>query len=271
MPKHAERVADETTHRHGVPVLAKALRGYREQRGLSRAQIAARGYLSASLIEKWELEGRVPSLEKLNAWFDALDVPYCYRRKILELAHPDVAFVDHPDLVDSPTSSDLLLLEQVKTPSCYLSQTFDVLAMNAPLKQVFPGLDATPSHGGRTNLLEWMLLHPAARAIVRSNWSEHTRGMLASLRLLPPEVAGVQRYDEILAECSRAREFATMWAAAPPESEEVDSNFYLWCTDIEDVRHYRGRLHNLESPPRPFNWFVLLEVTPTASQVSPSR
>ncbi|WP_280390831.1 helix-turn-helix domain-containing protein [Nocardia brasiliensis] len=261
MPQHAERVTTAQPHRHSLPSLAQALRDYRVLKGVSRAQVAARGFMSASLIEKWELEGRVPSPEKLAAWFEALEVPFCYRKKIIALVPPQFSSEDYRQLHPDPTVSDLLLLDQFPGPSCYLLPVGDIVAANRPFIDAFPGLAPTPGPIGRTNnVLEWMLLHPAARVTVRRNWYQRAHAMVSDLRFTPPGLIKEARYRQVISTCSRAPEFEQMWEEIPSEAELLDENYYLWHPPTQRLRHYLGRLHAVENPPRQFQWFTLVDV-----------
>jgi transcriptional regulator with XRE-family HTH domain len=63
------------TRRTAAPVVGLAIRNLREQRGLSRTELAAAVGLSAQSIELYELGRRTPKLDQLVVIANVLEVP----------------------------------------------------------------------------------------------------------------------------------------------------------------------------------------------------
>lgn len=255
---HYSRIIEQTPS-----LLAHFLRDYRNRANMSRARVAARGHLSASLIEKWELEGKAPLPDKLAAWFSAVDIPDLYRYKIVSL------FVQQYQLERSPytgcaeaDSDDLRHLRVLSHPACYLTTPiYDIVAANEQFYEIFPGLKqqlASPT-GEPANLLVWQMCHPFARVSIQ-HWRKRTHVMLTRFRVLAPGSAPEERIDQIVAACSEVPEFTEMWESDPSEDSLTDPSLGIWGSD-EKWHDYTTRIYHLEHPGRPFDLFTAVPVT----------
>ncbi|WP_348529081.1 helix-turn-helix domain-containing protein [Nocardia brasiliensis] len=242
-----------------LPLLARYLREVRERKGVSRAQLAARGFMSASLIEKWELEGRVPTPEKLAAWFDALEVPFLYRKKIISLCQPEAYLLDAP--CPAMTAEDERHLERHLDPAFYLlSSTWDLIGANAMFGNYFPGLAHAPASADRpANFLEWLMVDPRARLAVR-NWYPRAHVCLSEFRIESPGVVAADRIEEIVEVCREAPEFEQMWATDPSDDQIADPTFTLWDKQRGVWGGYVMRVFGCEYPRRRWEFRVLTPV-----------
>lgn len=189
--------------------IAHYLRERRESAGLTRSALGALAGVSPALIQKIEQGTRSPTLEALTALCDALGIPDPFRDHLvsLSLSHR----YDRPAPVEMAVpETELLLLNGFAYPaSLQVFPTFDVLAVNEPWARQFPGLEAG------TTLLEWMLLHPAARSLV-VHWERQIHMSVYSFRVISPGVVPQERIDELVASCSRAPEWTKLWTTEPP-------------------------------------------------------
>ncbi|MGN2642276.1 MmyB family transcriptional regulator [Nocardia takedensis] len=254
-----------------LPLLARYLREYRDRKGYSRAQVAARGHLSASLLEKWELEGAIPSRDKLEAWFAALRVPPRYREKIISLTTPELYRYDTGPWPAVATTDDVRHLEHLPDPACYQQMpVYDLIAANAAFYRLFPGLQPPAPGHGPTNIIEWQLLHPAARRSIR-NWYQRTHEMLSDFRIMAPGCAPQGRIDDIITECRAAPEFNRMWSTDPADHDQTDPTVTILDKSTETWIDYSARSFRLEYPRRPFDLYHLVpKEQPTPEVLTPT-
>ncbi len=199
-----------------MAMLGKTMRQCRERANISRDKLAPKSFLTASTLEKWESGERLPTLDKLKHWFDALPANDFYREKILSLSQPAL-FELQLELASgmrriAPSTAELRQLELLPAPACYRRlPTHDIIAANAAFRRALPGLVPAPPTAARpANLIEWMLISPVARKVIR-DWYRVTHVMVNQLQVLSPGVVPPDHLDALVASCSRASEFHAMW------------------------------------------------------------
>ncbi|MEU7631867.1 helix-turn-helix transcriptional regulator [Nocardia sp. NPDC049220] len=212
-----------------MTLLGKTMRQCRDRAGIPRDQLAPKAYITPSTLEKWESGERLPTLDKLKYWFDALKPNDLYREKILSLSNPAL-FELQLELAASarraaPTAAEIRQLELLPFPACYRRlPTYDLIAANAAFRRAFPGLAPAPPSAARpTNIIEWMLLSPLSRKIVQ-DWYRHTHVLVNALQVLASGVVPQDHLDALVASCSRAKEFHAMWTTdvAPEDVHNTD-------------------------------------------------
>lgn len=205
---HVGDVPASVGQRHSL--LSQTMRQCRLRANISRDRLAPKAYVAVSTLEKWERGERIPTLDNLRHWFDALHVNDWYREKIIALSQP--AMFELPrDSRPMPTADELRQLDGFPFPACFRSvPTYDVIAANDAYRRLFPGI-AVPAIDGRLpNLIEWMLLSDSAREVIK-DWRRHTHVLVNSLQVQSPGLVPQERLDEIVAMCNRASEFRDMW------------------------------------------------------------
>lgn len=105
----------------------------------------------------------------------------------------------------------VLLLESLRPhPAHVVSRTYELLAATPAGLRLLPGMADTPP--GQRNVVRWLALHPAARALYPDDWEAQIRGCVARLRALAgtaPDAPGLAPLiDELRAE---SPEFARLW------------------------------------------------------------
>jgi hypothetical protein len=210
--------------------------------------------MSASVVEKWELNGSIPSSEILASWFSAVNPPELYRKKIIALT---LAALFPDELGQAPThiridDSDVRHLEAFPHPACYHSAgVYDVAAANSAFGQYFQGLEKLESLvEGPPNLLVWHMRHPLARTLVKS-WYARTHVMLTRFRIQAPGAADAKRIEQIKSACRVAPEFAEMWETDPEAGLLADPRLTLLGEDGQwhefSTRTYHLDSHHLDS------------------------
>ncbi|WP_054816325.1 helix-turn-helix domain-containing protein [Nocardia arizonensis] len=186
--------------------IARYLRERREAGGMTRTALAKAADISPGLIQKIEQGTRTPTLDALATLFDALEVPPTLRDHIIGLTLP--SRLDPAQSAESRTvlPADLALLHSIPHPACFQSQPdFDVLAVNAAWTHWFPGCDPG------TNIIEWMMLHPAAKRLL-PQWRRQTHLMVYAFRIMGPGLVPPERIAAIVRACERAPEWAELWS-----------------------------------------------------------
>ncbi|MFD4406616.1 helix-turn-helix domain-containing protein [Nocardia sp. NPDC058499] len=228
-------------------LLAYVLRECRDRAGLSRAQVAIRGNISASSIEKWELQGSIPTPDSLAGWFIAVDPPEIYRDRILSLTLQKMFPKElgqrgpFPAQIDE---DDLRHLDAFPHPACYHHTTvFDIAAANDAFYQRFQGLKQIEAFvDGPPNLLVWQMCHRAARVQIGS-WYDRTHVMLTRFRIEGPGSVPAERIEEITAACRQAPEFEAMWRSDPTPELFDDPTLTLLGDDDSTWENYTMRTY----------------------------
>lgn len=242
-------------------LLAYYLRVCRDRADKSRARVAELGNLSASVVEKWELNGHLPSFDLLARWYIAVEPPRIYWEKIIDLTVramiPDYA-EDVPEQIRLD-DIDLWHLSVLPYPACYHSTAlYDVVAANNAFYQQFQGLKYLDTMvDGPPNLLVWQMRHPCARLLVQ-RWYERTHVLLTKFRIQAPGTAPADRIDQIKAACSKAPEFDAMWDSDPEPGLLDDLNLTMLGSD-EKWHTYETRTHLADRSP----YLSLYSVLPT--------
>ncbi|WP_157227769.1 MmyB family transcriptional regulator [Nocardia asiatica] len=199
-----------------MSLLGKTMRQCRNRANITRDQLAPKAFITSSALEKWESGERLPTLDKLKYWFDALRPNDLYREKILSLSNPAL-FELQLELAAGarrfgPTAAEIRQLELLPFPACVRTlPTYDLIAANSAFRRLFPGLAPAPPTAARpTNIIEWMVLSPLARSIIQ-DWYRHTHVLVNALQILAPGVVAHDQIEALVASCNRATEFHTMW------------------------------------------------------------
>ncbi|WP_280422236.1 helix-turn-helix domain-containing protein [Nocardia carnea] len=241
-------------------LLAYFLRECRDRAGLSRAQVAVRGNISASSIEKWELQGNIPTPDSLAGWFLAVNPPEIYRDKILSLTLQKM----FPKELGQQTSTaridehDLRHLDALPHPACYHdTAVYDIAAANDAFYQRFQGLKQLDALvDGPPNLLVWQIRHPSARVLIGS-WYDRTHVMLTRFRIEGPGSAPTERIEEIIAACQQAPEFDAMWQSDPGPELFNDPTLTLLGDDAA-WHHYTVRTYGFGRRGNPLSLFAVV-------------
>ncbi|MBF6329013.1 helix-turn-helix domain-containing protein [Nocardia transvalensis] len=116
-----------------------------------------------------------------------------------------------------PTPHETSALEAIATPAFYQDvRTYRIIHSNAAVRRALPGMTAG------TNLMEWLLTEPDARAVL-ADWESVAHRFVYSMRALalpsmPPEISG-----PLIRACSRAPEWDRMWNTTPADATPMNS------------------------------------------------
>lgn len=149
-----------------------------------------------------------------------------------------------------PSADELADLQSLTHPAVYQTPaTFDVIAANTAFQRWFPG--TRPG----ANLLEWMLLEPAAKRVF-PEWFTDARRLVAVFWALTREGADQQRVAEIVANCERAPEWNELWAAIA--ADDIGTTRIVVRDPVtRRVRTLIPRFYSPEFPARPW-WLCRL-------------
>lgn len=235
--------------------IARYLRERREAAGMTRAALAKAAALSPGLIQKIEQGSRTPTLDALSALFEALSVPPTLCDHIISLTLPTRLNASLSGESQTVLGSDLAVLRSIPHPACFQSQpTFDVLAANDAWAHWFPGCDPG------TNILEWMMLHPAARALL-PQWRRQTHLMVYAFRIMGPGLVPPERIAEIVRTCEQAPEWHELWATEVAPEDIPRPTVLVNDPDTGETREmYAGNL-KFDFPRRHWWMYSLIPVT----------
>ncbi|MGV9414294.1 helix-turn-helix domain-containing protein [Nocardia sp. NPDC003693] len=238
------------------------IRHQRRAAGLTREQLASRVNLSVSLIEKIEQGTRPTTLANLRILFDGLNVPPLQRRHILNLSLPGMLTTDDAP-TPVPTPADLDDLESLGHPAgFFLIPAFTAVAVNLAFEHAFPGT------GPGTNLIEWILLNPAAPAVV-PQWRQEAHRLVCAFRTLTPDPSTDVHTLELIENCGKSPEWERMWATTIPEADQFRDRILVRDPADNEVHPLLVRLYSPEFPDRP--WWLLRLIPACRSQPEASE
>ncbi|MEV0059407.1 helix-turn-helix domain-containing protein [Nocardia sp. NPDC050718] len=233
--------------------IARYLRERRETAGLTRTALGGLAGVSPALIQKIEQGTRSPTLEALTALCHALQVPDLIRDHLVSLSLSHRFDKPEPPVQTPVSATDQLLLDSFAYPaSMQRFPTFDVLAVNDAWARQFPGLEPG------TTLLEWMLLHPAARTVVL-HWERQIHMSVYSFRVISPGVVPQARIDELIASCARAPEWQALWSTEPPPPYGIESP-ELVVRHVDTGEPTAMAMHNLDFTLPQRTWSLVVMV-----------
>lgn len=234
--------------------IAGYLRTRREAFGLTRAELARRAGVSEALLQKIEQGTRSPTAGALGPLFDALEVPDQFREHAAGLLQPELA-VEPPDGPLEP--GELEFLHSLPYPACYQTMpAVDVVAANTAYLRAFPGL--VP--GG--NIMEWMLLDPAARIAIEG-WERETHLIVYGFRHMGPGLLPAERYAELVRTCSASPDWERLWSTDIAPAEIPRRPVRVRCPDTGAWIPMRIQVFRFEVPRRPW-WMYTLTPIPMA-------
>ncbi|MGN2642275.1 helix-turn-helix domain-containing protein [Nocardia takedensis] len=182
---------------------------------LSRPALAARASVSASLIEKIELEGKGVSLRNLAALITALGIADLPADKLFFLAtRPEEALAAIEEAaVARPDVIDVAFLHASPFAACmHRPASFDLVEMNDAFREVFPGVERYSS------FLEYLLLDDTGRLILPR---EEVHLLVGSFHCLSPATVTEHRRDELARSLMRSPDFEELFQARIPIEQVV--------------------------------------------------
>jgi transcriptional regulator with XRE-family HTH domain len=254
----------------GESNFARLLRTWRKDHGLTLKTAAKRSNVSSQAL--WLLESRnhIPTLPIISAVLDGLRV-HPWRRPAFLAQMPQQQLLNQLrwNLPKTVPPSDQVGLDQIGDPACYHDPGFDLYAANSLFLEVFPGLEPPqPETIGRSNLLTYVVTDPRAKIAIR-NWRQRAAVMVDAFLTVAPGRIPEERFDEIVAVCEQAPEFAELRAFKATDSDIFDQTIIL-----RNPR--RGRYENRsvvawtpKYPPRPWDILILQSTTDTDRDVEP--
>ncbi|HTJ28405.1 MAG TPA: helix-turn-helix transcriptional regulator [Candidatus Limnocylindria bacterium] len=213
--------------------------------GLRREEVAQLCEISPTWYT-WIEQGRRVSVSPavLARLAQALQLSPAERAYLFELAEKRDPNRPHAD--DSMDASPAIVaaIEATAVPAYLLDRLWNVRAWNAAASRLFVGwLDAP----GEPNLLRYLFLHPAARALVR-DWDERARRVVAEFRADSAERLDDPQLQALVAELrSRSSEFARAWDEYVVTAREGGERTFDHPTDGV-VRYEQIALHLANRP-----------------------
>ncbi|QIS23594.1 helix-turn-helix domain-containing protein [Nocardia terpenica] len=124
-----------------------------------------------------------------------------------------------------PTKREISEVEHVPYAAMLVTRGyFDVHYLNVPGRSILPGLME------HKNILKWLALEPAARAVLGNAWLPITTFFVASFHFYLPTVTSDTKRRTIIAALVTMKELDAMWDAPYPGESNVPEAFRL--TDI---------------------------------------
>jgi transcriptional regulator with XRE-family HTH domain len=179
--------------------------------GLRREELAQLAGISAEYYQRLE-QGRAtrPSDEVLDAIGDALRLDAVERGHLKALARPTRRHIQCPvPSARAGARPDLLrMLDAMDTvPALVITDTFTVLAANAPAHKLFEPL------GEHRNMARTLFIDPAARSFY-VEWNDIAAATVAQLRLVAGRYPADAEVSALIDDLTATRgEFAELWQA----------------------------------------------------------
>ncbi|WP_067698456.1 helix-turn-helix domain-containing protein [Nocardia jejuensis] len=237
--------------------LAVFVRARRAALGITQAQLAASTGWSKSAIEKVEAGTLTPSLEFVGALFDALQISYVYRERIIETLYPgtlDRILGPSRDLPDAEALADL---EDLPYPSAYVAlPEFDVLGANTAWTGIFPQLSAGSS------FFTYLFAEPASQSVL-VDWEWAATAMAYVLRMLGPISLPEAAIASIVERCSVHPDFARMYSTDTVVPTEHDPHLRVADPETGQVRTFRMKI---DKPHIPLSSWVTYRLVPKRDQ-----
>ncbi|MCU1647112.1 MAG: family transcriptional regulator [Nocardia sp.] len=187
--------------------LGQYIRSARENRGLSRPDLAERTTKTVSALEKVENGTRAPGLDYLTELLDSLGVAHSYRELLINGLYPGLLGRLYGPSKRPLTGLDREYLRAINAPAAYMYfPSGDVVGTTEQWARILPGA------GPGTNLIEWLFINPISqRALV--DWEDIAHAFAFALRWLAPSAISASRIEELRAKCSAANPyFDKMWS-----------------------------------------------------------
>jgi transcriptional regulator with XRE-family HTH domain len=201
---HRERTAPDSV---GLPG-----GGRRRTPGLRREELAQLCEVSPTWLT-WLEQGRAvqASAKMLARLAEVLHLSAAERAYLFSLA--DRLDPHHDDDGGSAEEALDAIVAAIDVPAYMLDRQWDAVAWNPQAAQLFAGwLPPRPQPQTRPNLLRYMFLSPAARALI-VDWPERARRLVAEFRADIGRHASEQALAGLIAELSDASAaFAELWA-----------------------------------------------------------
>jgi len=199
---HRERIKPQDV---GLPA-----GGRRRTPGLRREELAQLCSVSPTWLT-WLEQGRPVSAsgKMLTKLADVLHLTAAERAYLFGLADKlDPALDTEPG---QPAAELKAIVEAIGAPAYILDRRWDAAAWNRPARELFTGwLDRHPD-GAAPNLLRFMFLEPAARALV-IGWPDRAGRLVAEFRADCGKHADREPLASLIAELAHAsREFRQLW------------------------------------------------------------
>jgi transcriptional regulator with XRE-family HTH domain len=212
--------------------------------GLRREEVAQISGLSATWYT-WIEQGRDVSVSPtaLARLANTLRLNRAERTYLFELAEKRDPRHDGGAIEDiSPTAQ--ACLDRIGAPAYILDRSWNARGWNAPAARLFAGWLDQP---GERNLLRFIFLEPAARALI-SGWEERARRVVAEFRAESSANSDHSERRALIAALRRdSPEFATLWDEHAVLSREGGERTFNHPTD-GFLRHDQITF-NLVSPP----------------------
>lgn len=199
------------SRRHRLDPAALGIPSARRRRtpGLRREEVADRAGISCEWYVKLE-QGREVSAssETIAALAEALmldDGEAAHLRKLAARQAPS-GFVREtvPETVRAIVGS-------LPEPAYVTGARWDVLCWNSPADELF-GFSAMPD--AARNILQYMLTHPAARALFETGWADEAQRMVAMFRTTYDQRRGDPLFEEMVSTLDAgSAEFRDWWPA----------------------------------------------------------
>jgi transcriptional regulator with XRE-family HTH domain len=177
--------------------------------GLRREEVAQLCGISATWYT-WIEQGRDVSVSPaaLARLAQALQLSPAERAYLFELAGKRDPNRERGDDVMDASPAIVAAIEAIAVPAYLLDRLWNARAWNAAALRLFVGwLDAP----GEKNLLRYLFLHPAARALIR-DWDERGRRVVAEFRADCGERLDDPQLQALIAELrTRSAAFARAW------------------------------------------------------------
>ncbi|QIS23591.1 helix-turn-helix domain-containing protein [Nocardia terpenica] len=122
----------------------------------------------------------------------------------------------------TPTRREVSEVEPVPYAAMLVTRgCFDISYVNSSCTAMLPGLIE------HRNVLKWLALEPAARAVLGDAWLPITTFFVASFHFYLPTVASDTKRRTILAALVTMKELDSMWDAPYPAENDVPEKFWL--------------------------------------------
>lgn len=231
------------------PTLGDFLRTARQERQLSRDQLAISAAVSSSYIAQLETGEKVhPTVAALRALATALQLSPVDLRHLYDLARlplndrDDRELGDIKNLANEVTPEMRAFLDSLNpTQAAYFDSRWNVLSANDSYARGFPGMIESG------NVLRWLFTAPAAKTVL-VEWEKEAALTVHWFRALMGTHKNDERSARILDELSADPDFARMWLDEDINFSRQSPYMRVRDPDTGELNTLNAQLHSLQTP-----------------------
>ncbi|MEU6559248.1 helix-turn-helix domain-containing protein [Nocardia nova] len=236
--------------------LGRFVENRRKMMDLSREELGRMVGLAPGTIRAVERDERSLTGANLRNVLVALEVQENNVRLLVSAVEGRLRLDD-----SAPSEQELCAIEAIEVP---------VFVLNTVIGRIVAANRASESlmhlHAG-TSIYEWLVVDPRTRALLGQEWKAITHGLIyGSAPLIMAVMPGDER-ERLLAACSKAPEWETLWYTRPPNADLILGT-YMTDPRTGETDEYVFTAAEIRFPPRVGWWQAQLTPRRTLDRLS---